>query len=72
MRQQGSAEAVMDDDSDLESEEEVYVQGLDGEEYTVPIPRSLEEGADGTRILGAGMPVRSGGKVLGKGDLVVK
>ncbi|OBZ72503.1 Protein psi1 [Grifola frondosa] len=53
-------------------EEELYVQGLDGEEFAVSIPRSLVEAADGTRIYGAGMPVRRGGKVVGKGDLVIR
>ncbi len=53
-------------------EDEVYVMGLDGEEYTLPIPRTLVEAADGTRIFGAGMPVRKNGKVVGKGDLVIR
>ncbi|KAI1797034.1 DnaJ-domain-containing protein [Ganoderma leucocontextum] len=55
-----------------EEEDEVYVMGLDGEEYTLPIPRTLVEAADGTRIFGAGMPVRKNGKVVGKGDLVIR
>lgn len=55
-----------------EDEEMVYVKGIDGQEYTLAIPRTLIEGADGTRIIGAGMPIRKGGKVVGKGDLVVK
>ena len=55
-----------------EGEDEVYVMGLEGEEYTLPIPRTLVEAADGTRIFGAGMPVRKGGKVVGKGDLVIR
>ena len=52
--------------------DEVYVMGLDGEEYTIPIPRTLVEAADGTRIFGAGMPIRKDGKVVGKGDLVIR
>ena len=52
--------------------DEVYVMGLDGEEYTIPIPRTLVEAADGTRIFGAGMPIRKNGKVVGKGDLVIR
>ena len=53
-------------------DDEVYVMGLDGEEYTLPIPRTLVEAADGTRIFGAGMPVRKNGRVVGKGDLVIR
>ncbi len=52
--------------------EEVYVKALNGEEYALPIPRSLVEGADGTRIVGAGMPIRRHGQSVGKGDLFVK
>ncbi|KAI0687741.1 hypothetical protein BC835DRAFT_387995 [Cytidiella melzeri] len=55
-----------------EEEEEVYLKALDGQECALPIPRSLVEGADGTRIKGAGMPVRKHGKNVGKGDMVVK
>ncbi|KAH9950004.1 hypothetical protein B0H21DRAFT_832917 [Amylocystis lapponica] len=55
-----------------EPEEEVYVQGLGGEGYALPIPRTLVEGADGTRVVGGGMPVRKHGRVVGKGDLVIK
>ena len=32
----------------------------------------LVEAADGTRIFGAGMPIRKNGKVVGKGDLVIR
>ena len=53
-------------------EDEVYVLGMDGEEYTLPIPRTLVEAADGTRVYGAGMPIRKDGKVVGKGDLVIR
>lgn len=53
-------------------DDEVYVQGIDGEEFALSIPRTLVEGADGTRIVGAGMPVRKGGKIVGKGDLIVR
>ncbi|CCM03605.1 uncharacterized protein FIBRA_05743 [Fibroporia radiculosa] len=53
-------------------EDELYVQGFDGEEYVLSIPRTLVEGADGTRIIGAGMPIHQGGKIAGKGDLIVK
>ena len=45
---------------------------MDGEEYTLPIPRTLVEAADGTRVYGAGMPIRKDGKVVGKGDLVIR
>ena len=49
-----------------------FVKGLNGEEYGLPIPVSLVEGADGTRIVGAGMPIREKGEVVGKGDLVIR
>ena len=55
-----------------EPEDEVYVLGMDGEEYTLPIPRTLVEAADGSRVIGAGMPVRKDGKVVGRGDLVIR
>ena len=58
--------------SSTEEEDEVYLKALDGREYTVPIPRSLVEGADGTRIKGAGMPIRKHGKNVGMGDMIVK
>lgn len=66
------------EDSDLNgergrlSEEVAFVKGLDGQEFALPIPRSLVEAADGSRIVGAGMPIRSHGKVDGRGDLVVR
>lgn len=53
-------------------EELAYVKGLNGEEFALSIPRTLIEGADGTRIVGAGMPMRNRGAVDGKGDLVVR
>ncbi|KAI0635616.1 hypothetical protein C8Q77DRAFT_1155403 [Trametes polyzona] len=55
-----------------EEEDEVYVRGINGEEYTIPIPRTLVEAADGTRIHGAGMPVRKHGCVVGMGDMVIR
>ncbi|KAI0076028.1 DnaJ-domain-containing protein [Panus rudis PR-1116 ss-1] len=53
-------------------EDLAFVKGLDGEEFALPIPRSLVEAADGSRIIGAGMPVRTRGQVDGRGDLVIK
>ncbi|KAI0342705.1 DnaJ-domain-containing protein [Trametopsis cervina] len=55
-----------------EDEEEVYLKMLDGQEHALPIPRSLVEAADGTRVKGAGMPIRKHGKNVGRGDLIVK
>lgn len=49
-----------------------YVLGMDGEEFALPIPRTLAEGAEGTRIVGAGMPVVKAGRMVGKGDLLVR
>ncbi|KAL4243708.1 hypothetical protein ABKN59_010950 [Abortiporus biennis] len=58
--------------SDAKEDELAFVKGLDGEEFGISIPRSLVEGADGTRIVGAGMPIRQHGEVVGKGDLMIK
>ncbi|KAH9856608.1 hypothetical protein C2E23DRAFT_866011 [Lenzites betulinus] len=55
-----------------EEEDEVYVRGINGEEYTIPIPRSLVAAADGSRIYGAGMPARRNGCVVGMGDMVIR
>ncbi|GJE94621.1 DnaJ-domain-containing protein [Phanerochaete sordida] len=55
-----------------EDEDHVYVKALNGNEYALPIPHSLAAAAGGSRIVGAGMPVRKHGKVVGKGDLLVK
>ncbi|KAH9902740.1 hypothetical protein C8Q73DRAFT_18053 [Cubamyces lactineus] len=55
-----------------EDEDEVYVLGINGEEYTIPIPRTLVEAADGTRIYGAGMPVRKNGCVVGMSDMIIR
>lgn len=74
-RAEGTDAASDDTDEDAATgplDEEVYVRGLDGDEYAVAIPRTLVEAADGTRIYGAGMPVREDGKVVGKGDLVIR
>lgn len=71
-RPYSSTSDATEDDADAFGEEAVYVRALGGREYSVPIPRSLVEAADGTRIVGAGMPVRKGGKLLGRGDLIIK
>ncbi|KIP10519.1 hypothetical protein PHLGIDRAFT_65566, partial [Phlebiopsis gigantea 11061_1 CR5-6] len=73
-RPYSSSSDATEDDADAcgEEDEAVYVRALGGREYAVPIPRSLVEAADGTRIVGAGMPVRKGGKLLGRGDLIIK
>ncbi|KAI0768042.1 hypothetical protein BD413DRAFT_634439 [Trametes elegans] len=60
------------DHGEPEEGDEVYVRGINGEEYTIPIPRSLVEAADGTRIYGAGMPIRKHGCVVGMGDMVIR
>lgn len=67
-----SSDCTDDDNAEFPTEEEVYVKALDGEEYALPIPLSLVEAADGSRIVGAGMPIRKNGKKVGRGDLIVK
>lgn len=66
-----SIDSRLDDDPNAK-DELAFVKGLNGEEYALPIPVSLVEAADGTRIVGAGMPIREKGEVVGKGDLVIK
>lgn len=60
------------DDDPSGKEELAFVKGMNGAEYALPIPVSLVEGADGTRVVGAGMPIRENGETVGKGDLVIK
>ncbi|OCH93045.1 DnaJ-domain-containing protein [Obba rivulosa] len=55
-----------------ETAEEAYLFGLGGDEYFLPIPRTLADGATGSHIIGAGMPIWRDGKVVGKGNLKVK
>ncbi|THH29916.1 hypothetical protein EUX98_g4261 [Antrodiella citrinella] len=66
-----SMDSRLDGDPSL-GEELAFVKGMNGAEYGLPIPASLVEGADGTRVVGAGMPIREKGEVVGKGDLVIK
>jgi len=47
------------------------IRGLGGEDILVPIPPAVVRPGDMTRVPGAGMPMRRGGKVVGKGDLIV-
>lgn len=48
------------------------IRGLGGEELLVPIPPAVVRPGDMTRVPGAGMPLRRGGKVVGRGDLIVQ
>lgn len=71
-RPYSSSSDSTEDDAESFGDEAVYVKALNGKEYALPIPRSLVEAADGSRIVGAGMPIRKHGKILGKGDLIIK
>lgn len=71
-RPYSSSSAESEDDAEAFGDEAVYVKALNGREYAIPIPHSLVEAADGSRIVGAGMPIRKHGKILGKGDLIIK
>ncbi|PCH39367.1 DnaJ-domain-containing protein [Wolfiporia cocos MD-104 SS10] len=49
-----------------------YVHGIDGEEYALSCTTRPSSQTSDSRVVGAGMPVYRGGKIIGKGDLVVR
>lgn len=51
---------------------ELCIEGIDGREYQASIRYSTDRVTTGKfRVVGGGMPFRKGGKVVGRGDLVV-
>ena len=59
-------------DEDLQKEDVILVDGLDGEKVEVPIPKVPDDSKE-TRIPKAGMPIRnSKDEVIGRGDLVIR
>lgn len=56
----------------FEQDDVVYVEGMDGHMYLVPVPLSSSKAAEDYHIKGAGMPVRKGGRVVGYGDMVIR
>lgn len=59
-------------DEDDFKEVVILLEGLDGENIAVPIPASPDSDRE-TRIPKAGMPIRnSEGRIIGRGDLVVR
>jgi DnaJ-class molecular chaperone len=52
---------------------EIMVEGIDGEELWVSIPYRLDKEVEGEQfIMGGGMPVRVDGRVIRRGDLIIK
>ena len=59
-------------DEALQKEDTILVDGLDGEQVEVPIPKVPDDSKE-TRIPKAGMPVRNAkDEVVGRGDLVIR
>ena len=59
-------------DEDLQKEDVILVDGLDGERVEVPIPKVPDDSKE-TRMPKAGMPTRnSKDEVVGRGDLVIR
>ncbi|EPQ49935.1 DnaJ-domain-containing protein [Gloeophyllum trabeum ATCC 11539] len=56
----------------FEQDDVVYVEGMDGHMYLVPVPLSSSKAAEDYHIKGAGMPIRKGGRVVGYGDMVIR
>ncbi|TFK49643.1 DnaJ-domain-containing protein [Heliocybe sulcata] len=56
----------------FEQDDVVYVEGLDGHLYLVPVPLSASKASQDHHIKGAGMPIRRGGRMVGHGDLIIR
>jgi DnaJ family protein B protein 4 len=54
----------------MSSSSGVLFLGMDGEEHRVSIPHAAPHVK--TLINGAGMPIRQGSKVAGRGDLIIR
>jgi len=50
----------------------IFVKGLNGKDIEVHIPSSVIKPGSECRIEGAGMPIRKQGKIIGKGDMVIR
>ncbi|TFY79613.1 hypothetical protein EWM64_g4398 [Hericium alpestre] len=50
----------------------ISFSGLGGEEVNVPLPETLVDATNGTRVRGKGMPVTKGGKIVEHGDLLIR
>ncbi|KDQ57058.1 hypothetical protein JAAARDRAFT_70024 [Jaapia argillacea MUCL 33604] len=62
-----------DSKSSGDDEDEIlYLKGFGGELFAVHVPISPVKATRDTKVLGAGMPVRKGGKVVGRGDLIIR
>lgn len=52
---------------------EIMVEGIDGEELWVSIPYRLDKELEGEQfIMGGGMPIRIDGRIIRRGDLIVR
>ncbi|KZT19036.1 DnaJ-domain-containing protein [Neolentinus lepideus HHB14362 ss-1] len=56
----------------FEQDDVVYVEGINGHMYLIPVPLSASKATQDYRIKGAGMPIRRGGCVAGYGDLLIR
>lgn len=53
---------------------DIYIDGLDGEEIVFPLPYPIHDCATEGQVFvkGAGMPIRCGHKIVGRGDMIVR
>ncbi|KAI6042547.1 hypothetical protein EDC04DRAFT_2866739 [Pisolithus marmoratus] len=53
---------------------DICIDGLDGEEIVFPLPYPVHDYATEGRVFvkGAGMPIRRGRKIVGRGDMIVR
>jgi DnaJ family protein B protein 4 len=45
---------------------------LDGRYVKIPLPTGIIRPGDETKVVGRGLPIRKAGKIIGKGDIIVK
>lgn len=53
---------------------DIYINGLDGEEIVFPLPYPIHDNTTEGQVFvkGAGMPIRRGHKIVGRGDMIVR
>lgn len=53
---------------------DIYIDGLDGEEIVFPLPYPIHDTTTEGQVFvkGAGMPIRRGHKIVGRGDMIVR
>jgi len=50
----------------------IFVKGLDGQDIEINIPPGVIKPDDEFRAVGAGMPIRKQGAIIGKGDMIIR